>query len=340
MLTPRSFVVTKAGSLKNLRLQQQTLSFPAPNEVTIAVEAIGLNYADIFAIKGLYSATPKGTFVPGLEYAGQVVQVGETVKHLRVGDKIMGVTRFGAYTTHLNVDARYVIALPQGWSFAQGAAFPVQVLTAYYALVPLANLQKGQTVLIHSGAGGVGILANRIAKRLGAYTIGVVGSASKLKVLQKEGYDGIVLRSAQFKAHVEKALQGRELNIVLETTGSKYFYWSYDLLAPQGRLITYGSAHFTTQGDRPNYLKLLWRYLFRPRLSPLKMIPQNKSLMAFNLIWLYEKTDLMRQLLDEIHALELPPPFIGHIFPFEELPQAVKLFQKGQTVGKIIVEVK
>jgi NADPH:quinone reductase-like Zn-dependent oxidoreductase len=339
MLTRHSFVVIKAGSLKNLHLQKDSLSAPAPHEVTIAVHAIGLNYADIFAIKGLYSATPKGAFVPGLEYAGQVMEAGNAVEHLKIGDKVMGVTRFGGYTTHLNVDARYVTALPPGWTFAQGAAFPVQVLTAYYALVPLANLQKGQTVLIHSAAGGVGILSHRIAKRLGAYTIGVVGNAAKLEVLQKEGYDGALVRSAKFKSDVLAALKGRELNIVLETTGSKYFYWSYDLLAPQGRLIAYGSAHFTTPGDRPNYFKLVWRYLFRPRLSPLKMIPHNKSVMAFNLIWLYEKADLMQQLLDEIHALQLPPPFIGHTFQLEDLPQALHLFQTGHTVGKIIVEV-
>ncbi|MDJ1472398.1 synaptic vesicle VAT-1 family membrane protein [Xanthocytophaga flava] len=339
MLTRRAFVVPKAGSLKNLYIQEQTLPLPDSDQVTIAVKAIGLNYADIFAIKGLYSATPKGAFVPGLEYAGEVVQVGSKVTHLKVGDKIMGVTRFGSYTTHLNIDARYVMPLPEGWTFAEGAAFPVQVLTAYYALVPLGALKNGQTVLIHSAAGGVGILANRIAKRLGAYTIGVVGNASKLELLHKEGYDGAVIRSTQFKNDVQKALQGRELNIVLETTGSKYFYWSYELLASQGRLIAYGSAQFTTQGNRPNYFKLVCRYLFRPRLSPLKMIPQNKSLMAFNLIWIYEKAKLMQELWAEINVLKLPPPLIGHTFSFEQLPQALQLFQTGKTVGKIIVEV-
>lgn len=337
MIQRRSFVVPKAGSLKNLQLQTATLTPLQAHEVRIAVKAIGLNYADIFAIMGLYSATPKGPFTPGLEYAGEIIQAGASVTQVKVGDKIMGITKFGAYTTHLNIDARYVIPLPQAWSFEEGAAFLVQVLTAYYALVPLGNLQSGQTVLIHSAAGGVGLQANRIAKKLGAYTIGVIGNTSKIAKLQEEGYDGVVVRSADFKADVQKALQGRELNLVLEAAGGKYFTWSYQLLIPQGRLVTYGSAQFTPQGTKPNYAKLIWQYLRRPKVDPLKMTRENKSVMAFNLIWLYEKVELMHQIIKEIQALNLPPPFVGHRFAFEDLPQALTLFQSGKTMGKIII---
>ena len=116
----------KAGSLANLQLTAEQLPDPELGEVTIAVKAIGLNFADIFAIWGLYGATPDGEFVPGLEYSGVVDRVGEGITHLRQGDKIMGVIRFGAYATHLNIDARYVSpnfsltqcpqpALCQGW---------------------------------------------------------------------------------------------------------------------------------------------------------------------------------------------------------------------------------
>lgn len=333
-----SYTVHKAGSLKNLQLTEEKLSFPQPHEVTVLVKAIGLNYADIFAVMGLYSATPKGSFVPGLEYSGEIIQIGSEVKLFKIGDKVMGVTRFGGYTTHLNIDERYIVALPQGWSFEEGAAFPVQVLTAYYALVTLGNLKKGQTVLIHSAAGGVGLLANRIAKRLGATTIGIVGSAAKLNLLKQEGYDEAFVRSENFKDELKKALHGKDLNLVLETTGGKYFKWSYDALASQGRLIAYGSAQFTPHGFKPNYLKLVWKYIFRPRFDPLSMIIANKSVMAFNLIWLYEKAGVMKELMDEINKLNLPPPYIGHTFNFDELPQALRIFQAGKTVGKLIVK--
>jgi NADPH:quinone reductase-like Zn-dependent oxidoreductase len=286
---------------------------------------------------GLYSATPEGPFIPGLEYAGDIIAIGGGVTEWKVGDKVMGVTRFGAYTTHLNIDARYVFPLPQQWNYEEGAAFLVQVLTAYYALVPLGNLQKGQAVLIHSAAGGVGIQANRIAQRLGAYTVGVVGHELKYDLLKKEGYNGAVVRTDNFKNDVRQALQGRELNLVLEAAGGKYFTWSYQLLAPQGRLVTYGSAGFSPKSDKPFYPKLILQYLMRPKVDPLKLTRENKSVMGFNLIWIYDKIELMHQLIGQITALQLPAPHIGHTFSFPELPQALKLFITGKTTGKLIV---
>ena len=176
----------KPGNIKNLQLVDEVLSDPIDNEVTIEIHSIGLNFADLFAIWGLYSATPKGEFVPGLEYSGTIVSVGDKVKTHKIGDRVMGVTRFGAYTTHLNIDHRYAIPLPGDWSFQEGASFLVQMLTAYYGLIDLGNLQKNQTVLIHSGAGGVGLYANKIAKKYDAFTIGTVGSDSKVDFLKKK----------------------------------------------------------------------------------------------------------------------------------------------------------
>lgn len=335
----QSYRIFKPGSLKKLKLKTETLGKPDKDQVTVQVKAIGLNYADIFAIMGLYSATPKEPFVPGLEYAGIVTETGEDVTAFKPGDKVMGVTRFGAYTTHLNIDQRYIIPLPSQWSFEEGAAFPVQVLTAYYGLVTLGNLQQGQTVLIHSAAGGVGLLANRIAKKLGAYTIGVVGSEAKFEILEKEGYDRYLVRSNNFKKDVSVALEGKDLNLVMETTGNKYFNWSYDLLAPMGRIISYGSAQFTPSGKAPFYPMLIWKYLFRPRVDPLSMIKANKSLMAFNLIWLYENAALMQELLDEIFKLNMEAPIIGKTYEFEELPKALLDFKSGKTIGKLVVKV-
>jgi len=153
----------KAGNLQNLKQHQEHLPEPEAHEVTIEVKSVGLNFADVFAIWGLYGATPQGSFIPGLEYSGRVLRVGKEVKSVKEGDAIMGVTRFGGYSTHLNIDHRYVIPLPEGWDFPTGAAYLVQVLTAYYGLLELGNLKEGQTVLIHSAAGGVGTLANRLS---------------------------------------------------------------------------------------------------------------------------------------------------------------------------------
>ncbi len=326
-----------AGNLARMKAAEEELPPPGPGEIMVEVKSIGLNFADIFAIWGLYGATPQGSFVPGLEYAGLVRQVGEGVGHLREGDKIMGVTRFGAYASHLNIDARYALPLPEGWSFGQGASYLVQVLTAYYALKELGNLQQGQSVLIHSAAGGVGIWANRIAKHYGAYTIGTVGRAEKLAFLKSEGYDQGLVRGSDFPEQVKKALDGRELQVIMECIGGKILKQGYELLAPQGRMVVYGSARYGTVGNRPNYLRLLYLFLTRPKIDPQKMPENNKAVLGFNLIWLYHKADLMHRLLAELQAMNLGEPHVGHVFPFDQMREAILLFQSGKTVGKVVV---
>lgn len=329
------YQVSKAGSLKNLKLYQSEIPRMTQGRVRVAVRSVGLNYADIFAIMGLYSATPKGSFIPGLEFSGEVVATDSS--RFTIGQRVMGVTRFGGYDSHIVADPDYLFALPEDWSFEEGAAFPVQTFTAYYALRTLGDLKPNQTVLIHSAAGGVGLQANRIAKKFNAYTVGVVGNEAKIDLLKKEGFDKAIVRGDDFVNELKAALDGRPLNLVLEATGGKYFYHSYNMLAPMGRLVAYGSAQFTPSSHRPNYFKLIFQYLFRPRVDPLSMIKANKSVMAFNLIWIYDQKELMREMLLEIEKLELPPPIVGHRFKFNEMHAALALFQSGKTTGKVVV---
>ncbi|HKK74927.1 MAG TPA: zinc-binding dehydrogenase [Saprospiraceae bacterium] len=335
----RKLYQLKAGSLTNLQLVEEKLPDLQPGEVTVAVKAVGLNFADIFAIWGLYAATPEGVFTPGLEYAGVIAKVGSEVKGIKEGDPVMGVTRFGSYTTHLNIDHRYVVPLPGDWNFAEGAAFLVQVLTAYYGLVKLGDLQQGQNVLIHSGAGGVGLMANRIAKRYDAFTIGTIGSPGKRALLEEEGYDRIIVRSRTFKTDLEQALDSRPLNLIMECIGGKILKIGYEQLAPMGRMVSYGSARYASVGNRPNYFKLLYYYLTRPKIDPQSMTNENKSVMAFNLIFLFHQAELMHEMLDSIRQLNLEKPLVGHHFPFAELKKALLLFQSGKTTGKVVLEV-
>ena len=329
----------KAGSVNNLKLTESNLPNPANNEVTIEVKSIGFNFADIFAIWGLYSATPEGVFIPGLEYSGVVIAAGKGVSNVKIGDKIMGVTRFGAYTTYLNIDSRYVIPLPNDWTFEEGASYLVQVLTAYYGLIYLGNLQKNQNVLIHSAAGGVGIWANRIAKKYDAFTIGSIGNNSKIDFCKKENYDQVIVRSKDFSQDLKTSLGDRELNIIMECIGGKIFEEGFEILAPQGRAIVYGAARYASVGNRPNYLKLLYKFLTRPKIDPQKLPELNKSLMGFNLIWLYERAELMHQLLSDLQVLDLGKPHVGHIFEFEKIKEAIHLFQSGKTIGKVVLSI-
>lgn len=328
-----------AGNLADLKTHAFEPTAPAPNEVQIAVRAIGLNFADVFAIWGLYGATPKGEFTPGLEYAGIIKEVGSGVTHLKAGDRIMGVTRFGAYTTHLNIDARYAIPMPHDWDFNTGAAYLVQTLTAYYGLATLGALQRGQNVLIHSAVGGVGLQALKIAKTYNCFCIGTVGNAAKVDFALAEGYDRVIVRGKDFEMQLKVALDSKPLHVLMDSVGGPFFSIPFSMLAPMGRAVVFGSARYATASDRPNKLHLLRHFFTRPKVDPQRMVETNRAVLGFNLIWLYENVELLRKLLVELEDLKLTAPHVGHIFSFDNLPEAVRLFQTGKTVGKVVAEV-
>ena len=327
----------KSGSLNNMQIREETLPAPAPGEVQVAVKAVGLNFADVFAIWGLYKAAPKTEYTPGLEYSGVVEAVGEGVTQLHPGDRVMGVTRFGGYTTGLNIDARYVIPLPAGWDYPTGASYLVQTLTAYYGMSMLGNLQRGQTVLIHSVAGGVGLQALKIAKSLECFAVGTVGDASKVYLALATACDRVLVRGDRFEEELRTALGDRPLHLVVDTVGGRYFSIPFRMLAPMGRLIVVGSSRYASVGNRPNVFHMLRHFLTRPKIDPQALPEQNKGLFGFNLIYLYERAELMHRLLQELDGLNLAAPHVGHIFPFEKMHDAIKLFQSGKTVGKVVV---
>lgn len=325
------------GSIGNMHVSEETLSEPGQGEAQVSIKAVGLNFADLFTVWGMYKAAPDKDFIPGLEYSGVVSKVGQGVTSVKEGDRVMGITRFGAYADALNIDARYLVQIPDNWSFAHGAAFLVQALTAYYGMVDLGRLQKGETVLIHSAAGGVGIQANRIAKRFDAYTIGSVGSEHKLALLNDEGYDKGIVRSDNFRQDLREALGDRRLDVIMECIGGKILMDSFKELGLMGRMVVYGSASFTTPGDKPNKIKMLIRWLKRPRIDPMRLPNSNKTVVGFNLIWLYPQIEKYHRIVRELSDLTLPEPIIGESYAFEELPQAIRKLQSGMTVGKVVV---
>jgi alcohol dehydrogenase len=338
--------IDRAGSLDRLRLVDELLPAPAAGEVRLRVQAVGLNFADAFACQGLYSATPVGSFVPGLECAGVVEAVGAGAGHWRVGDQALALTRFGGYVTALNVDARYLYAVPQGWTVEQAAAWPVQSLTAWYGLVDLGAVQRGDVVLVQSAAGGVGLQALAILDRLGARAVAVVGSESKRAFLQSElGLEPariVVRRRADYAAQLDSALgavDARGFDVVFDAVLGWWFRPAFARLAPEGRYVLYGAADFMTQAARPNWLALVWRWLRRPRLDPLAMISANRGLLAFNLIWLWESVERMPGALAKLEALQLPPPRIGARYPFGRAREAIAALQGGATTGKLVLVV-
>jgi synaptic vesicle membrane protein VAT-1 len=348
--------IRRAGSLDRLERRAEGLEEPGVGEARVVVRAVGLNFADLFACLGLYSATPAGPFVPGLEFAGVVEALGPPTPRpdtavasrsvVRPGDRVIGLARFGAYATALNLDVRYLAPIPPGWSFADAAAFPVQALTAWYALVELGALAPGDRVLVHSAAGGVGLNALAILAARGARVIATVGRQAKRDYLvENRGLapEQVIVRDrCGFGSQLDRALEALGLDgldLVLDAVAGPFFRPAYDRLRPEGRIVLFGAADLMPVRARPNYLRLALRYLSRPRLDPLRMITENRSVMAFNLIWLWGQAERLPGVYDQLAPLMATPPHIGRRFGFGDAPAALRHLQSGESVGKVVLEV-
>jgi len=325
----------KAGAIERLVLSEESLPALKEGEVRIAVKAVGLNFADIFALTGLYSATPKGAFIPGLEFSGTIEAVAPGVGNLKVGDKVMGVTRFGGYASHIHSASQYLQALPQDWSFEQGAAYLVQTLTAWYALMELGQFKKHHHVLVHSAAGGVGLQAMKLVRALSGRVSGTVSSQAKVEFLKQQGFNQILVREANFSTQLSE--QNLQFDLVLDAIGGQVQKASFDALNPMGRLVVFGAAQFTPGKNRPNYLKAVWQYLSRPKYDVMEMISDNKSVMAFNLIWLWQQVPIMNALIEDMQKIEISPPHVGHVFKFDKAHQAIQCLRSGNTQGKVVL---
>lgn len=326
----------KAGDISRLEQKSAPLGALPADRLRVDVRAIGLNFADIFALTGLYSATPTGAFTPGLEFSGTVSECGADTSGFAPGDRVMGVTRFGGYASVIDSEPDTLIPLPHGWDFTRGAAWPAQTLTAWYALTRLGALRPGQQVLVHSAAGGVGLQAMKLARALGGEPVGTVGNRDKVSAVSEQGFDRVLVREKDFARQLRR--EGLGFDLVLDAIGGAVQQASFDALKPMGRLVVFGAAEFTPTGRRPNYLRAAWRYLRRPRYDVMDMISSNRSVLAFNLIWLWEQKAEMRALLAELQAVPLAPPLVGHRFPFGDAHAALALLRSGRSVGKVVLE--
>ena len=185
-----SWACPSLGSFSYLEQELSDIPPIGNDECLIEVHAIGLNYADVFMVLGLYEAfnkvledNPDVPAVPGFEFSGVVKQAGSDVSAHKVGDRIYGFSRFGAYRTHVVVREPLIKQVPAAWSFAEAASVLVQGLTAWHGLVELGNAREGSRVLVHSAAGGVGCAALEICENIGASAVAVVGSEAKVTIM-------------------------------------------------------------------------------------------------------------------------------------------------------------
>ena len=235
----------------------------------------------------------------------------------------MGVTRFGGYATAINADLQYLRPIRAGWTFAEAAAYPVQGLTAWYGLGRLGEVERGRVVLLQSAAGGVGLQALAILAATGARTVAAVGAQSKRQwLIDHRGLapEQVIVRDRRtFGVDLDCALDAlgaSGFDLVFDAVAGPFFQPAYDRLQPEGRHVVYGAADFMTPGARVNYPRLALRYLRRPRIDPLRMVSDNRSVMGFNLIWLWDRVERLSAGFDALDALIAESPLVGRRFAF------------------------
>jgi NADPH:quinone reductase-like Zn-dependent oxidoreductase len=231
--------------------------------------------------------------------------------------------------------------LPSGLDFAQAAGFPVAYLTGWYAVRELVRLRKGQRVLIHSAAGGVGSALVQLCKQSGAFVVGVVGAPHKVAVAKELGADEVIDKSREDLWAAVERHSPKGYHVVLDGNGAETLKQSYAHLAPTGRLVIYGYHSMLVRGKaRANWLKLAWHWLRTPRFDPFTMTNENRGVLAFNLSYLFDEMDLAEvALADLFGGLErgelraLPTQTV----PFEEVAEAHRRLHSGESVGKIVL---
>jgi NADPH:quinone reductase-like Zn-dependent oxidoreductase len=340
----KKIVIHKPGGYRQLVIEEYPDPAPGPGEVLIDVAAIGVNYADCVTRMGLYASAVhyEGYPVtPGFEVAGTVRSVGEQVADLQVGKAVLAITRFNGYATRLVVPREQVFILPPELNMDTAAGFPTVALTAWFALFELAHPRPGDRMLVHSAAGGVGSMLVQLGKITGCVVTGVVGAPHKVKAVRQLGADVVIDKSSTnlWKAAEQSAPDGYE--IILDANGISTLRQSYQHLAPVGKLVVYGfHSMLKTRDGAPRKLGLAIDYLRTPRFSPFDLTTRNRSVLGFNLSFLFDRKAIlaagMHTLLQWLQQGKLRPPTVT-TYPFESVADAHRALESGQTVGKLVL---
>ena len=237
-----AILIRETGGADVLKYEQVELGQPEAGEARIRHEAVGLNFIDVYFRTGLYKA-PQLPFIPGQEGAGTVVAIGEGVTNVKVGDRVAYTGAMGSYADERLIAADRLVKVPDNMDLRLAASMMLKGMTAYYLINLTYQVKKGDTILIHAAAGGVGQIAGQWAKHLGATVIGTAGSQEKIDLALSLGYDHVInYREDNFVEKVKEITGGKGLPVVYDSVGKDTFPASLQVLQPRGLFVSYGNA--------------------------------------------------------------------------------------------------
>ena len=259
--------INQFGDFDVLQYQDVTLPDLKEGEARVKLQAIGINYIDVYQRAGMYK--PPLPFTLGQEAAGIVEAIGAGVTEVKPGDRVAYTSVLGSYAEAANVPAWRLVPVPDGISAQQAAAVLLQGMTAHYLVCDTFPLKPGDVALVHAAAGGVGLLLTQMCKMRGARVIATVGSEDKARLAREMGADDVILYTQQdFEAEVKQLMGGKGVNVVYDSVGKDTFDKSLNCLKPRGMLALYGQSSGAVAPLDPQVLNAKGSlFLTRPTLA-------------------------------------------------------------------------
>lgn len=320
----RAIQISKHGGIDVLEVKELPIPEPKPGEALVKLKAAGLNFIDIYMRAGRYPRPLP--FTPGLEGAGVVEAVGEGVTEVRVGDRVAYTANVGSYAEYNVVKAWQLIPLPNTMSFEEGAAFPLQGLTAQYLLHDFYKIKPNDTVLVHAAAGGVGLLLVQWLKKWGIRSIGTVSTQEKAQIAFDAGADHVILYTQHdFVEEVKKITQNKGVDYILDGVGKTTFTKDLEAVRIYGHICVYGAASGPADPVLPNAL-------------------QTKSITVsggslFNCLNTHEEiVERSAAVFSGIQEgwLKLK---VDYVFPLHEAAKAQEMLETRKTTGKVVLSI-
>ncbi|KAI0642972.1 quinone oxidoreductase [Trametes meyenii] len=324
------------GPLENLYLGETEKPSPGPGKVLVKVKYFGLNRMDILQREGKYPVPPGAPDILGVEFSGHVVQVGEGVPEWKEGDEVLGLASGGAYAEYIVAPHRNLIKKPAHLSWAEAASIPEVFLTAFQALVVLAEVKKGDNVLVHAGASGVGIAAIQLARLYGANTVTATASTQDkldmLLSLPSGATHAVNYKTQDFAEEVKKITNGKGVDVIIDFVGQSHWNKNIDSLAYDGRITLLA---LLSGAEVPNFnlVPILYKRL---RIQGSTLRARSEDYQA-DLVARFK-----REAFDHITGSSgngRIRAYIHRVYPWTEIQEAHREMEANKNSGKIMAEV-
>lgn len=316
--------VHETGGIEKLHYEDIPAPQPDSDQVLVKIHSIGLNFIDIYFRSGLYQSPLP--FVPGMEAAGTVDRTGENVTDLKRGDRVAYAGIIGAYAEHALVPAQQLIRIPDAIDFETAAAAMLQGMTAHYLAYSAFPLRKGETILLHAAAGGVGLLLIQLAKRIGACVIGTVSSEKKAELARNAGADHVILYTqSDFEQGVKTITSGKGVDAVYDSVGQATFEKSLNCLKSRGMMVLFGQSSGPVPPINPAILNPKGSlYLTRPALGHYTATKEELTWRAGDVFnWISDGSLKIR---------------IDRTYPLREAAKAHQALESRKTAGKVLLK--